>query len=107
VRKQYQQARKKSYNINIAAPVLLNLLSAQTDNTSLSAEPRPGQLPSHSKNDRDWRAPKILAANSRRSKSHLASLNSKISHADAITSPEVDRRGGSTIFERAPAGDLA
>jgi hypothetical protein len=71
VRQLYQQARK---NINNSAPVLLKLFSAQTHHTSFLPSSRPDQLPSPLKNDHDWRAQNISAANPRRYKSHLVSI---------------------------------
>jgi hypothetical protein len=44
VRKEYQRARNK--NINMTAPVLFELFSAQTHNSSFRPSPRPGELPS-------------------------------------------------------------
>jgi hypothetical protein len=56
-------------NINMAAPVLLKLFSAQTHYISLPGEPTTWPTADPVQKSHHWRAPNILAASSRRHKS--------------------------------------
>jgi hypothetical protein len=82
VRREKTKTFRVKKNIDMAAPVLLIFSQLKRKTSAFLASPRPDQLSSLLKTDHHRRAPNISVANSRRSKSDLVSLSSKISDAD-------------------------